>query len=184
MAYAAVLDADVLHPYITADLLLRLAERRLFRPVWNDRILEEVLAAWSGADSTRLESRVGSRRCARRSQKRMATEVEPFFGAVPAAVHPKDRHVVAAALVARADGIVTRNLGDFPAHAIASVGLEVQSLDEFLLNQLTLDESVVIDVFAEIEIDRTRPPRTLDEMLGALDGLAPVFAARVRQVTG
>ena len=31
MAYAVVLDADVLHPYNLADLLLRLCERGLFR---------------------------------------------------------------------------------------------------------------------------------------------------------
>ena len=42
MAYVAVLDADVLHPYISVDLLLRLAERRLFRPAWTEEILREV----------------------------------------------------------------------------------------------------------------------------------------------
>ena len=42
MAYVAVLDADVLHPYISVDLLVRLAERRLFRPAWTEEILREV----------------------------------------------------------------------------------------------------------------------------------------------
>ena len=35
MAYAVVLDADVLHPYNLADLLLRLCERGLFRVAWS-----------------------------------------------------------------------------------------------------------------------------------------------------
>lgn len=42
MPYAATLDANVLHPQITADLLLRLAERGLFRVIWSEEILAEL----------------------------------------------------------------------------------------------------------------------------------------------
>lgn len=42
MPYAATLDANVLHPQITTDLLLRLGDRGLFRMVWSREILDEV----------------------------------------------------------------------------------------------------------------------------------------------
>lgn len=42
MPYAAVLDANVLHPIVTTEVLLRLADRGLFRPVWSREILDEV----------------------------------------------------------------------------------------------------------------------------------------------
>lgn len=43
MAYTALLDACVLYPPTLRDLLLRLGERRLHRPLWSVEILEEVL---------------------------------------------------------------------------------------------------------------------------------------------
>lgn len=69
----------------------------------------------------------------------MVEDVEPFLPAVPDAVDEGDRHVVAAALAARADGIVTRNIRHFPVEPLEALGIEVQALDEFLVNQWTLD---------------------------------------------
>lgn len=42
MPYAALLDANVLHPIMTTQVLLRLADRGLFRPIWSREILDEV----------------------------------------------------------------------------------------------------------------------------------------------
>ena len=43
MAYVGLLDASVLHPWVVCDLLLRLAERGLYRPAWSAEILDEVV---------------------------------------------------------------------------------------------------------------------------------------------
>lgn len=63
MAYVVLLDADVLHPYISVDLLLRLADRRLFRPAWSEEILREVRDSLirRGLDETRLDRRLPAR---------------------------------------------------------------------------------------------------------------------------
>ena len=45
---------------------------------------------------------------------------------------PDDRHVLAAAIHAEAQVIVTRNLRDFPAHALGQWGIEAQHPDAFL----------------------------------------------------
>jgi predicted nucleic acid-binding protein len=180
MAYAAVLDADVLHPYNAADLLLRLAEHGLFRPIWSRRILSELgQSLLDRSLSTeqvehRLETMAGA------FEEAMVADEERFVRAVPLEVHEDDRHVVATAMAGKADGIVTNNLRHFPPAALARIGLEGQSLDDFLTNQLTLDTDTVLLVLQEIEADRTRPPRTPAELLDALEPSAPGFARLAR----
>ena len=180
MTYVAVLDADVLHPQISVDMLLRLAERRLFRPAWSEEILTEVRESLvrRGIDAVRVDRRIQDMRDT--FPEAMTDQVERFLPVVPLQVDEGDRHVAAAALAARADALVTRNISDFAADELFSLGIEVQSLDSFLLNQWTLDTEVVLDVLSEMERDRLRPPRTVEELLAALEVLAPGFATAVR----
>lgn len=180
MAYVAVLDADVLHPYVSVDLLLRLAERRLFRPAWSEEIIGEVRDSLikRGLESARVDSRIQAMRDA--FPEAMTDRVERYLAVIPDEVDVGDRHVAGAALAARADAIVTRNVSDFAPDELFALGIEVQSLDAFLLNQWTLDAEVVLDVLEEMERDRLRPPRTVAELLAALEPLAPGFAMFVR----
>ncbi|MCO5170386.1 MAG: hypothetical protein M9894_28960 [Planctomycetes bacterium] len=90
-----------------------------------------------------------------------------------------DRHVAAAAIKAGAQVIVTLNLRDF---AGLPPGLEVQPPDEFLGNLLDLDPEGMVALLTEQAAALRNPPRTLDEILGALGKLAPDFAADVRQL--
>lgn len=184
MAYVALLDADVLHPHISADVLLRLAERRLFRPAWSEEILGEVRESLirRELDAARVDRRIQAMRDA--FPEAMTDRVERFRSVVPHEVDEGDRHVAAAALAAGADTIVTRNISDFAPDELFALGIEVQSLDAFLLNQWTLDAEVVLDVLGEMERDRVQPPRTVPELLAALDPLAPGFVASVRATSG
>jgi len=111
----------------------------------------------------------------------MTSEVGRFLAAVPGAVDPGDHHVVAAAFAARADAIVTRNVRDFAPSELIGLGIEVQSLDAFLLNQWSLDPDTVAAVLRQMEEDRTRPPKTVAEILMALRQVAPTFSDAVRQ---
>ncbi len=180
MPYAATLDANVLHPHITVDLLLRLSDRGMFRVVWSRQILDEVhdSIVRRGFDPDRIRQRIAMME--RHFPEAMAEGIDRFIPAVPDVVAPGDRHVVAAALAARADAIVTNDLGDFPANELGDLGLDVQSLDGFLLNQWTLDSEAVTQVLEEMEQDRNRPPKTIPELLDALEHHAPDFAAAVR----
>lgn len=180
MTYVAILDADVLHPHVAVDLVLRLAERRLFQPAWSEEILEEVHRSLvrRGLDPSRIASRIGVMR--QQFPEAMTAGVGRFLAAVPAAVDPGDHHVVAAALAARADAIVTRNVRDFAPNEVIGRGIEVQSLDAFLLNQWSLDADALVGVLDEMEEDRTRPPKTVEEILDSLSPLAPSFVIAVR----
>ena len=106
MPYAAVLDANVLHPIMTTQVLLRLADRGLFRPIWSRQILDEVQESLGrrGIDPANVKRRIDIMET--HYPEAMAEDVELFISAVPDAVHPDDCHVVAAALAAKADAIV------------------------------------------------------------------------------
>ena len=56
---------------------------------------------------------------------------------------PNDCHVLAAAIHANADTIVTCNLKDFPTHSIMQYEIEAVHRDEFLLRLLSHDSDRV-----------------------------------------
>jgi hypothetical protein len=43
VTYTALLDANVLHPMVLCDLLIRLSQHGLYRARWSRRILDEVV---------------------------------------------------------------------------------------------------------------------------------------------
>ena len=181
MAYVALLDASVLHAWVVCDVLLRLAERGLYRPAWSGQILDEVVDSLT---ERRPEHAERFRR--RREQmeaafaEAMTPRPERFASVVPDEVHEGDRHVVAAALAARADVIVTNNTRHFAPDRLAESGLLVQTADEFLVHQWWLDPQGVDEVLAEMADATRRPPLTVEQVLDSLARSAPEFVALVR----
>ena len=95
---------------------------------------------------------------------------------------PKDRHVLAAAVRADAAAIVTFNLDDFPARSVGPYQVEVLHPDEFLLDQLDLAPSVVLDELRLQAAANRREPRSVTTLLDALERAgAPAFADEVRR---
>ncbi|MEV1172406.1 PIN domain-containing protein [Nonomuraea sp. NPDC049784] len=92
---------------------------------------------------------------------------------------PDDRHVLAAAIKARAQVIVTLNLKDFPPEDLAAWDIEAKSPDDFVLDLIDLDGRVVWACVQQIADSRTSPPETVDDVLDALEvaGLVESAAA-------
>lgn len=135
----AVLDACVLVPAALCDFLLCAASVGLYHLRWTDAILDEVrrtLVADLGRSQAQADRRVAAMRQAFPSA--MVTSHQQLIPAMPSEVDAKDRHVVAAAVAAGAPVIVTSNLRDFPAPALAPLGIEAQSPDDFLLQLYAL----------------------------------------------
>lgn len=82
---------------------------------------------------------------------------------------PKDRHVLAAAIRANAEVIVTFNLKDFPATALDPYDLEAIHPDEFLLDQLDLFPVLTLDAVYEIASGYENPPMTPETLLDRLE---------------
>lgn len=94
---------------------------------------------------------------------------------------PKDRHVLAAAIVGRADVIVTTNVRHFPAASCQPYNVDVQDPDTFLQHQFGLNPELITIVLEGLASERTRPPMTdLDGILNSLQLENPNFVAMAR----
>ena len=127
------LDACVLFPTVMREMLLGAAAAGGFAPVWSARILEE----WARA-TRRLPE--GAEAVARGEIARMRAAWPEAEVAVPAALveglslpDPDDRHVLGAAIVGRAEVLLTLNRVDFPTRTLARHGILLREPDGFLL---------------------------------------------------
>jgi predicted nucleic acid-binding protein len=158
MPFGAVLDACVLYPFSLCDLLLRLADRELYDLYWSRRILDELARNLVRRGLTHDQAAY------RMERMRAAFPNAEVSDVAVARLEPqmtndqKDRHVLAAAIVADADAIVTFNLRHFPADACGPFGVEVLHPDTLLADLHDLDREVVEDeIFAQASALR-RPP--------------------------
>ncbi len=84
--------------------------------------------------------------------------------------HPKDRHVLAAAVRASIGLIVTDNPKDFPTAACAPYDIEIQTADELLSYALDQDPPAVVGALRTMATKRRNPPTTPLELLTAFTG--------------
>jgi hypothetical protein len=97
--------------------------------------------------------------------------------------HPKDRHVLAAAVAGRADVLVTENLKDFPPGSVALLEITVAGQDGFLLGLLELYPDEVLDALRRQASRYRREPRSVAALLAILAGPGqgcPEFARQCR----
>jgi hypothetical protein len=96
---------------------------------------------------------------------------------------PEDRHVLAAAIRAGAQAIVTFNLKDFPASTMAQYSLEALHPDDFVLDLIDLAPGAVCTALVKQASALRRPPLTIDQVLDGLLGLGLVqSAAKLRSL--
>ncbi len=182
MSFVALLDASVMHPWVVCDLLLRLAERGIFRPAWSAEILDELVGSLARRQPEH-EERFRRRRERKEAAFAEAMTNQPgrFESAVPDEVDPGDRHVVAPAFAARADVIVTNNIRHFAPERLAESGLLVQTADDFLVHQWWLDPAGVLEELAAMAASTSRPALTVAQVLDSLRRFAPEFAGLVER---
>ena len=167
--YTAILDANVLYPQLIRDTLLSLAVEGLYHARWSATIHAEwmrnllkdkpELASKLPLVVERMNASVPD--CLVTHYEQLATTIE-----LP---DPDDRHVVAAAIVGHADAIVTFNTKDFPASALQPYGIEVQHPDEFLMNQLQLQEIPALSAIKKMRARWTNPARPAQELIAAFE---------------
>ena len=181
MAYSALLDANVLHPVSLCDLLLRLAERGFYRPLWSERILGEtaasVLARHPQVAAEALARRIGHMR--RAFPDALVTGYEPLAASLRSL--GSDAHVIAAAVTGHADVIVTQNVRDFPDDALVPHRIEAETADDFLIHQWWLDPQAAALVVKEQSEGTRRPHYPPLELLRHLQKVVPAFATLAAQ---
>ena len=177
-------DANVLYPASLRDLLIRLGQTGLVRARWTERILDEMTHAI-------LRTQPHLARLLRRTRHLMNEAIPnvlvgDYESLIPDLRLPDtgDRHVLAAAIRAKAEIIVTSNLRDFPRDALEPHGIKAMNPDEFLCCVLEMDPAQVVAVLEDQARALTRPVTTLDQLIDRLAavGLAEATEALRRYV--
>ncbi len=141
--FPVIIDACVLVQAAVRDTLLRLSERRLFLSRWSDEIIAEV-------DRTLIKFGVP-----RPKVDFLISELKSHFSdawvdsgykaLIPAMKNnEKDRHVVAAALKAGCEVIVTYNLKHFKEAHLKPLDIVARHPDEFLIDIYYLNPEIVV----------------------------------------
>lgn len=173
--YCVVLDACVLMPMPLCDTLLRSAEEpSFFRIAWSDHILNEVRKGLAGPKFGYSAKQVERRIDAMNAAFHEALTVFPpdLIDSVHGLLDPDDLHVVALAIHAQANTIVTDNVRDFPAEALLRHNLTVNSADDFLVHQYHLDPQIMLE-----KLDRQAAGIRMQrvDILQLLQRSAPIF---------
>lgn len=179
--FKVVLDACVLAPPTLCDLLLRLAETpRLYSPKWGREILDEV-------HRTQVD-RLGFPREKADSWRKVVEQhfpealvpgYEPLIGVV--ANDESDRHVVAVAIRAGAEVIVTCNLRHFPPQALEEWNIRARHPADFLTTLYAMEKGVVVSKLVAMAGDRGLTP---EQILSRLGKVVPTFSKVVADDLG
>jgi hypothetical protein len=169
MAFVVLYDACVLYPAPLRDLLVRLANTGVVRARWSAAILDECFR-------NILENRPELKPEALQRTRELMTRAVPdcmvtgFEQLTDGLVLPDadDRHVLAAAIRAGAQAIVTFNLDDFPAERLQPYNIEAKHPDEFVIDTIDLSPGRVAAVIAEQAAALRNPPRSTAELLDTL----------------
>jgi predicted nucleic acid-binding protein len=128
----AVLDACVIYPTVLREILVGVAARGLYEPLWSERILREWVLATAKLGlvvQAQAEAEALTMRAAfPRAMVRERPEIEARLLLPDAG----DHHVLAVAIAAHADCIVTFNAKDFPRHVLAEEGIARREPDSLL----------------------------------------------------
>lgn len=74
--------------------------------------------------------------------------------------------MLAAAIRACTQVIVTANLKHFPAELLAPRNIEAKSPDDFALDQISIDDRTVFACLQAVADSRDQRPETVDDVLG------------------
>ena len=176
-----MLDACILVPAPLRDTLLRTADAGLYRVRWSDAILDELERTLTGED-IRLPAHRAKQLRDQMTQHFPDASVGEFEHLIDRIRNdPKDRHVAAAAVVGKAEVIVTSNLRHFPASVLSEHRIRSESPDDFLVRFYYTDVGSMIDIVRQQAADLKKPSHTIDEVLNHLALNIPRFVELIRR---
>lgn len=173
----AALDADVLVPILSCDFLLTAFDLGLYEPVVSTEVIAEVernlIEDFPHLDPAGLRRRV--------AQMREALDdhiVEPgSLDDVPDGINPKDRHVIAAALVGEASVVVSNDRRLRAETKDSDIGLVAMSGDDFATRLWALMPHDVNEVISTLVAKRTKRPLTAEELIETMRTTFPTMAS-------
>ncbi|CCI51545.1 PIN domain-containing protein [Nostocoides jenkinsii] len=176
-----MLDTCVLYSGMRRAFLLSMASRGIFRVVITEDVLFEIGYV---EERKHLQRNVKAAEAKRRARHL----VDSLRGAFPieddsrvqligqvGLPDPNDEHIVAAAIVGRAEVIVTENRMDFP-QGVLPTGVRLSHPDEFVRDMASADFVRAAAALCEMSSRRQHPPQSASDIIdlmnikGHLDG--------------
>jgi predicted nucleic acid-binding protein len=181
--FTVIYDANLFYPAFVRNVMLYLARAEIFRARWTDKIHEE----WM-------------RNLAQDKPDIMAEKLERLRTLIDKAVpdclvtgfeqlakgldlpDPGDNHVLAAAIKAGAQVIVTYNLKDFPLEKLAPFDIEAQHPDDFVQYQKEENQAAVLEQLKACRLSLRNPPYSATDFIASFQmNRMPLSAAWLEQ---
>ena len=183
MPFIVVYDANALVGSTLRDLLVRIAISGMVQAKWTDRILDEALTA---VQKTRPDTDAEKLSRLRALMIKavpdcLVHDYEPLIEGLRLP-DPDDRHVLAAAIKSGAQVIVTSDK-DFTEEALSPWIIEAKTPDEFVLDQIGINDRQVYACVEAIVNSRKQRPETIEDVLGQLERSGLVQSAAALRMT-
>jgi predicted nucleic acid-binding protein len=180
--YSAVLDACVLVPAALCDFLLRLAEEpAMYRPFWSETILSEMAHAMERKlKRTTKETLHKRQEMGKAFPEAMVTVPESLTRSLVGIPDEGDRPVLAAAIMAHANVVVTQNTKHFPREYLEEYGILCHTADDFLIHQYHLGGQLLLD---KLDDQAAGISRSRAYVIQSLRNAAPGFAKLIEEHT-
>ena len=171
--FSAFVDACSLVGTLKRNTLLSLAEAEFFRIRWSAKVMEETetalvkLMTRKGIDNSTGKAAEQCSRMMASFPEAMTTDhaaLLPAFQAL-ALPDPGDAHVMAAALAAQANTIVTENVRHFPASILTPFNMDARTADNFLADIIDLDPARAVVALRRMRERFNRPALSAEALL-------------------
>jgi hypothetical protein len=161
----AYLDANVIRGQLTTNILLTLAEQKVFDPHWSQEVLNEMRRNRPKKTSEqKIDRRIRAMNTA--FPKAMTTGYDHLKPEMRA--HDDDKHVLAAAVRSRCSVLVTENTRHFDPPASGEHGMQVERLSKFLNRKLNEQPDRVLSGLREMVGQHKYGPQTLPALLDTM----------------
>lgn len=177
MRFVVIYDACVLYPAPMRDFLIRMATTGLYAARWTEQIHDEWIRNLSTRRPELKQHLARTRELMDQAVENCLVSGHEYLIENLELPDPNDRHVLAAAIRAGAQLIVTINLKDFPDKILDEFGIEAVHPDHFIEQQMDLHESTVINVAKQHRAALKNPPKTTDEYLETLAAQGLIITA-------
>ncbi len=178
---SVVVDSCVIYPMPLCDTFLRAAEAELYQVHFSQEILD-------GATRNLVKNDRMTESKAERFQQILKINFPEAMVEAPNELvenmtnHPGDRHVVASAIIAQAEVIVTSNLKHFPQESLSAYSIKAWHPDIFLVYLYERFPEQMVRVIQQQSEDLKKPPISFSQLIDKLDKNNHVtkFANKIR----
>jgi predicted nucleic acid-binding protein len=179
--FTVILDANVLYPFYTRDILLSLADAGLYRARWSEDIIEETKRALlrnNPGQEAKIENLIATMQ-----ESFPESWIYNYRKLIPALELPDedDRHVLAASIKADATHIVTENMKHFPSNLTVEYDITPIRPDDFLYNTYELYPEQCVSAIIKMLDRYATPSFNLPEYIMLLRSNGLVNMAQVIQ---